>query len=191
MTRPLGEEAYASVSTGNILCARTLIIVWVAASLACWWLVEQPQGSWMQQHPCFQHVLRALNVYRYRLAMGDYGAKSQKPTWLYSSDLVEIEIQCFWRIWYSPLLLKPDLLTTVASEGVLPFLNNVLGESAIQELADFRPRRSRSSQNVVALVDRYVDSAGRVRIKGNSNLKASQSYPIPLLVFFQKGCVFE
>lgn len=89
MNQPLGEETYESVRMGNILCTRALIVIWVAASLHCWWILEQPQGSWMQQHPCFQHVLKALDVYRHRLAMGDYGAKSQKPTWLYSSDLVE------------------------------------------------------------------------------------------------------
>lgn len=72
-----------------------------------------------------------------------------------------------------------------------PFFKNVLGESAIQELADFRPRRSSSSRTAVALVDKYIDGAGRVRIKGNSNLKASQSYPRMFLVFFQKGFEFE
>ena len=89
--RPLGEDKFPSVDMGNKLCARTLCIIWIAASLGAWWIVEQPQGSWMESHPCFQMVLRHLQVHRHRFTMGSYGAKSQKPTWLYSSDLVMIE----------------------------------------------------------------------------------------------------
>ena len=31
----------------------------------------------------------------------------------------------------------------------------------------------------VSLVDRYMDGSGKQRIKGNKNLKMSQSYPLP------------
>lgn len=86
-TNPLGHEQYQSVLTGNRLCARTVILAWIAAALACWWLIEQPQGSWMEHHPCFQRLLSAMDVFRHRLTMGSYGAKSEKPTWLYSSTL--------------------------------------------------------------------------------------------------------
>ena len=56
------------------------------------------------------------------------------------------------------------------------------GDDRIQELSDFQPRQ-RARQGV-ALVERYVDSSGKSRIKGNKNLKLSQSYPIGLLGCF-------
>ena len=87
MSRPLGKTKYPSVSLGNLLCTRALVVIIIAASLQCWWLLEQPQGSWMEQHPCFQHVLKLLNVWRHRFAMESFGSPSEKPTWLYSSDM--------------------------------------------------------------------------------------------------------
>lgn len=85
--RPLGEESYPSVDMGNKLATRTLIIIWIVAAMNVWWFVEQPQGSWMESHPCFQEILKAMTVHRHRFTMGSYGGKSEKPTWLYSSDL--------------------------------------------------------------------------------------------------------
>ena len=86
-TNPLGYEGYRSVREGNILCARTLVILWVVASLGVWFVLEQPQGSLMEMHPCFQHLISTLNVYRHRISMHDFGGESSKPTWLYSSYL--------------------------------------------------------------------------------------------------------
>ena len=83
--RPLGEEGFESVWMGNVLCTRTLIVLLIAHSLGCWWILEQPKGSKMEAHPCFQDVLRWLNVWRHHISMGEFGAKSLKPTWLYSS----------------------------------------------------------------------------------------------------------
>lgn len=87
-TNPLGAVHHASVALGNLLCARTLIIVLICASIRGWWLVEQPQGSWMEPHPLFQEVLQLLDVWRHRFEMKIYGAPSSKPTWIYSSDLL-------------------------------------------------------------------------------------------------------
>ncbi len=84
-SRPLGEEKFKSVRDGNILCCRTLIVMMIAASLQVWWLIEQPKGSWMESHPCFQDVLKRMDVWRHHIRMGEFGAKSSKPTWLYSS----------------------------------------------------------------------------------------------------------
>lgn len=70
------------------------------------------------------------------------------------------------------------------------------GDVSISQLSDFRPRSSPIEQ--VSLVDRYIDGSGRTRIKGNPNLKKSQSYPGPwfgltspakVLVLFQEGYI--
>eukprot|EP00438_Fugacium_kawagutii_P025711 Skav229302 [mRNA] locus=scaffold544:313061:315403:+ [translate_table: standard] len=55
-------------------------------------------------------------------------------------------------------------------------------EPCIEELKHFAPRLKLRGQDEedtkVSLVDHYVDKAGKHRIKGNKNLKGSQSYPI-------------
>lgn len=84
-SNPLGQEQHASVRNGNILCVRTLIIAMIAASLGCFVVIEQPKGSWMQEHPCFQDFIAWLNIWRHHIQMGDYGAHTKKPTWLYAS----------------------------------------------------------------------------------------------------------
>lgn len=110
VSRPLGEEAHPSVRTGNVLCARTLIVLLVAATLGCWWVLEQPRGSTMELHPCFQAVMKMLNCWRSYHTMESYGAMSKKPTWLYSSHCASmwskfVALLCFvglkW-IWYRP-----------------------------------------------------------------------------------------
>lgn len=88
--QPLGEVRFPSVRLGNVLAARTMILILVAASLQCWWLFEQPQGSMFEHHPIVQQVLQMLDVWRHRFAMRTYGAPTEKPTWLYSSYLVDM-----------------------------------------------------------------------------------------------------
>ena len=90
VANPLGMECYESVLSGNRLAARTLCILWVCAALGVWWLLEQPQNSWMQELPCFQDFMACVTCYRHRFCMRDYGGKSEKPTWLYSGFLIQI-----------------------------------------------------------------------------------------------------
>lgn len=102
-SNPLGEEQYESVRNGNILCVRTLIIAMIAASLGSFIVIEQPKGSWMQEHPCFQEFITRLNIWRHHISMGDYGAETQKPTWLYASLFDPDSNKVFW---YFTLLLR-------------------------------------------------------------------------------------
>lgn len=89
-TRPLGEESYESVRVGNILTARTLVILMVAQALRCFWVLEQPKGSVMELHPCFQEVLGRMTVWKHCLQMQQFGAPTAKPTWLYASPLAAV-----------------------------------------------------------------------------------------------------
>ena len=40
----------------------------------------------MELHPRFQQFVGLVRGWKHSLEMGDYGAPSKKPTWLYSSD---------------------------------------------------------------------------------------------------------
>lgn len=86
LTRPLGEESYPSVRLGNLLLARTLVILLVAHALKAFWIVEQPRGSLMEAHPLFQEVLAMIHTFKKSILMGNFGAPTDKPTWLYARN---------------------------------------------------------------------------------------------------------
>ena len=88
LSNPEGDTNAPSVADGNTILVRTLICLWVCAALQVWWVLEQPKGSLMQEHPAFQQFMRRVQTFRYYLAMRDYGGPTQKPTWLYSGYLV-------------------------------------------------------------------------------------------------------
>ena len=75
-------------SAGNTLVARTLVILMIAHALKCWWLLEQPKGSNLKVACCSYYIPDFSNLWgwKHSLEMGDYGAPSKKPTWLYCSD---------------------------------------------------------------------------------------------------------
>ena len=81
----MGNEDYPSVRTGNIICARTLIVFMVACAMGCWTILEQPKNSLMEGHPGFQHFLRMIPHWRALINMKEFGGPTQKPTWLYSN----------------------------------------------------------------------------------------------------------
>ena len=90
----MGNDRYTSVADGNRLTSRTLILALVAASLAVFWLLEQPQGFLMEDHILFQDVLRLLDVYRTQFKMRSFGHAADKPTWLYGSSGLSSALRC-------------------------------------------------------------------------------------------------
>ncbi|CAL1142985.1 unnamed protein product [Cladocopium goreaui] len=84
-TNPMGDSSCRSTRLGNLLTARTLILLWVLAAKGCWWIVEQPSSSLMEFHVLFQRFLSLIRVRRLSICMADYGSPTLKPTYLYSS----------------------------------------------------------------------------------------------------------
>lgn len=84
---PLGDQAAPSVKIGNLMATRCAIILLIAAARSLFWILEQPQNSLFQFHPLVEKVLSMVPAYRYSMRMGDYGARSQKLTWLYTCQL--------------------------------------------------------------------------------------------------------
>lgn len=66
------------------MAARVAILLLIAASRGIFWILEQPKGSLFEFHPQIQAVFTLLRCYRKHIHMRDFGAGSQKPTWLYS-----------------------------------------------------------------------------------------------------------
>ena len=48
---PLGHCGFSFVSKGNLLLARVVLLLMVASFKKARWLLEQPQGSTMPEHP--------------------------------------------------------------------------------------------------------------------------------------------
>ena len=94
--RPMGNTLHDSVSQGNTLTARTLVLGFVCAALQCWWFLEQPKGSLMEMHPLFQQFLTHVDVYKLFLRMRDFAHGCEKPTWLYSSPCFKAWRMCFF-----------------------------------------------------------------------------------------------
>eukprot|EP00435_Cladocopium_sp_Y103_P011382 s2437_g3.t1 len=81
----MGDTSCRSTRLGNLLTARTLILLWVLAAKGCWWVLEQPSSSLMEYHVLFQRFLALIRVRRLSICMADYGSPTLKPTYLYSS----------------------------------------------------------------------------------------------------------
>lgn len=59
---PYGNTAVQSVQEGNTMVARCVLLLLLLASRGCWWVLEQPQGSLMQEHPALQHLMSVMTV---------------------------------------------------------------------------------------------------------------------------------
>ena len=90
MGRPLGDDQVLSVKQGNLLTVRTLVLALVCSAKGVYWILEQPSGSLLEEHPLFQWLIRRIPVYRTSLQMKTYGHWADKPTWLYSSRLLRM-----------------------------------------------------------------------------------------------------
>ncbi|CAL1153538.1 unnamed protein product [Cladocopium goreaui] len=91
---PLGSRK-GSTEVGNIMAARVAILLLIAASRGIFWILEQPKGSLFEFHPQIQAVFTLLRCYRKHIHMRDFGAGSQKPTWLYSGHRYVDDINSF------------------------------------------------------------------------------------------------
>ena len=96
-TNPLGRKDSKACVDGNILTARTLILLTLAAAKCCFWVLEQPMTSVMEYHPLFQKALRMLNMRRMSISMSHYGAPTPKRTILYSGAVGKIQNKTFYR----------------------------------------------------------------------------------------------
>lgn len=70
------------------MAARTLVLLYVAAALQVWWILEQPCNSFMQELPAFKFFMKQVKTYRHSINMKNYGGPTLKPTWLYSGTFV-------------------------------------------------------------------------------------------------------
>lgn len=100
---PMGNPQSPSARMGNLLTARTMILMLVAAALNVWVILEQPSTSLMEYHVLFQRFLRLVPMRVLTMQMADYGSPTAKPTLLYSSILYSSETVFFKRCFFLKL----------------------------------------------------------------------------------------
>lgn len=92
MAMPLGNQSYPSVKEANEMVGRVCLLFLLAAARGVWVILEQPRGSLLAQHPAFEYVCSKLVVWRKHIRMQNYGAPTQKGTWLYSSRALSYQL---------------------------------------------------------------------------------------------------
>ena len=66
---PRVDEGVGTVAAGNLMASRLAILLMVMASTGIFWVIEQPVGSKLFEHPRMQQVLGTLAVYMHKTAM--------------------------------------------------------------------------------------------------------------------------
>ena len=161
------------------MVARACILIILAASKGCFWVLEQPRGSLLQQHPGFQKVLQLLRVWRKHIKMGNFGAATEKGTWLYSGYWIQSipKERIFFFLDIFRLYTSLSLFRFEKHNVTTPAITVYLGHEAINQIDDYELTNIPNQPGNVSLVDHYVDRQGVSRVKGNKQLKASQAYP--------------
>ena len=83
---PLGDTKVSSVREGNVMAARLCIILYINIARAVFFLVENPVNSLLEWSPRMQELAKKFELLRTTIQQGNFGAFSQKPTWLYTLD---------------------------------------------------------------------------------------------------------
>lgn len=91
---PLGHVHRGYVASANIQVCRLVILCFIAAARGLIFLVEQPRGSLLEFHPRWQQLVRHMKIWRLTLHMMDYGAPTEKATWIYSNykDVANLDL---------------------------------------------------------------------------------------------------
>lgn len=87
---PLGNQGYRFVREGNLLASRVCILILVICSQGCRFVLEQPQGSFLEHHPRMSWLFTFLNLVRAAFWGGAFAASpesaSAKRHILWSND---------------------------------------------------------------------------------------------------------
>lgn len=77
------------MNQANIMVGRVCVLLLLAAAKSIFWILEQPINSLMEHHPIFQVLMKLVPIRRMPTHMSWFGGATLKPTWLYSSGLLE------------------------------------------------------------------------------------------------------
>ncbi|CAL1150914.1 unnamed protein product [Cladocopium goreaui] len=84
--KPYGNTNYEFVELGNTLACRCILLILVAHWRGLRWLLEQPDGSFLQYLPRFQWLLQVIKVYVAYFYMGKFNGETPKRHRVWSND---------------------------------------------------------------------------------------------------------
>ena len=85
MCNPLGDVSKSSIRDANSMVSRVCLLLLLASSRQCKWLLEQPSTSLLSNHPRFRWLASRMEVWRMAFSMGAYGGPTRKQTLLYGN----------------------------------------------------------------------------------------------------------
>lgn len=101
------------------MVSRLTLLLYLAEAKGQWWVVEQPRGSLLESHPRFARFCQDFEVVRFSCKMGDFGAETEKPTWLYSSKKFVEELALHKeRTWKRSMTTVRLASNTMGDDGV-------------------------------------------------------------------------
>ena len=71
LSQPLGRTSYKSVKYSNKMANRVVLLLWLIQALGLVFILEQPQGSWLQSMPRFKEFVKHHRLKRKRILMKD------------------------------------------------------------------------------------------------------------------------
>lgn len=94
--QPLGDDSRGHVQLGNKLVERSVMLLALAFHVGLYFQLETPRLSKLELHPSMQMLITHLGLHHQELQrntvfLGDYGAESPKPIWIYA--LRELDIR--------------------------------------------------------------------------------------------------
>ena len=98
--RPLGAQSVRSVHAANVMVARMVLLLLLLHAVGMFFLVEQPRGSLMEKHPSFQWLLGVVKIWKKSFLMKNFGARTEKGTWLYSNHPEVNDIDQYYIPWH-------------------------------------------------------------------------------------------
>lgn len=150
---PLGDETIPSVAAANIMVARVLLLQWIFMCRMIFSVLEQPASSMMQYHDQFQEFLRMFPLWRHSVNMGDFGADTQKSSWLYSTHACISHVDLFESTMVSATKKK------LAETGV----NGITGKKTINGTKDLKGSQAYTPQFAWALTEAYRQNSANIR----------------------------
>ena len=81
----MGHETRDDVMLANRTAAHVGFLITLACVRSLYFVVEQPQGSVLEQHPAMCSALEVAHARRSITWQGAFGHAIPKPTWLYSN----------------------------------------------------------------------------------------------------------
>ena len=157
-----------------------VLFPYVLEARGAWWIVEQPTGSLLSDHPRFQQFIASVDVWSHTAHMGMFGSATRKPTWLFSNRPCVGEIDRLPLRWWCSELSESNLYETINGQdrrsvnGVHAALKESQHYPAAFGHAVAAVHAAHASDLQITTLERNRDASACVRIPDVWNIPADE-----------------